>query len=407
MMHYYKSIERTFNTFFADDYIRSLKHYIKDQIENYANEAPCKEAFIEELYQNFYVDFEIDYDSEEVKPLDDTYGQCADGFGENYTFKIYNFSISYLYVGRIDILRIYPSRKHESSSDLHSKVEYGNERLRIYFDVRGELDEAEFLRRKKYTIEGTLGNISNVLNDFKYYNEHLHEYITEQVNNFLHEQNKATSLLQKLGILTKESPKYNIQKVETIRKKETTSIPTRKEVNHNRSMANTAYTQVIESISEYFSHMEHLGAHRNHGEEELRDTVLAHLQASYENCTVTGETFNKTGKTDICLKTTDGHNFFIGECKIWRGSETISKTIDQLLNRYTTIYDTRLAVIIFNKNASHTDIIEKAVNEVKKHNLFKRTTKRKSDHSQAYIFKHPTDNVEINLELMLFHFPQM
>lgn len=405
-MYYYKSIEKTFNTYFADDYIKSLKNYINNQIENYAAEASNKEAFIEELYQSFYVDFEIDYDSEEIKQWDDTYGQCSDVFGDIYTYKIYNFSISYLYKGRIDILRIIPSRKHESSSDLHSKVDYGNDRLRIYFDVRGELDEAEFLRRKQYTIEGTLGNVANVLNDFKYYNELLREYLTEQVNSFLHEQNKTASLLQKLGVKIKGSHKECIHKFEPIKKKEPTTIPTREQANVNKALANSTYLEIIGSITDFLSQMEHLAAHRNHGEEELRDIVLSHLQTTYKSCTVTAETFNKTGKTDIYLKSTDGHNFFIAECKIWHGPETISQTIDQLLNRYTTIYDTRLAVIIFNKNASHTDIIEKAVNEVKQHNLFRRTTGRNTDHSQAFVFKHPTDDIDISLELMLFHFPK-
>lgn len=405
-MTFYKSIEKTFAGYSTDTYIKNLKGYINDRIKNYAREAASKEAFIEELYEAFYMDFEIDYDSESIEPWKDTEGECYDCFGDIQKFIIYNFSITYLYKGNIELLRYRPSQDPWSSSGLHSKVDYNNDYLRIYFDVRGELDEAEFLRKKKNTIEGTLRNVTYVLADFKYYNEHLREYITEQVNNFLHEQNKTASLLQKLGVKTKESHKDNIQKVEPIKKKETISIPTREEANLNKGMASATYIQVLESISGYFSHMEHLAAHRNHGEEELRDIVLSHLQTTYKSCTVTAETFNKTGKTDICLKSTDGHNFFIAECKIWHGPETISKTIDQLLNRYTTIYDTRLAVIIFNKNASHTDIIEKAVNEVKQHNLFRRTTGRKTDHSQAFVFKHPTDDIDINLELMLFHFPK-
>ncbi len=84
-----------------------------------------------------------------------------------------------------------------------------------------------------------------------------------------------------------------------------------------------------------------------HGEEELRDFVLSQLNAVYEG-KAKGETFNKSGKTDIIISD-EGRNAFIAECKIWRGEKSFSEAIDQLLG-YLTWRDCKTALVIFNKH---------------------------------------------------------
>jgi len=84
-----------------------------------------------------------------------------------------------------------------------------------------------------------------------------------------------------------------------------------------------------------------------HDEEELRDIILSQLNAVYEG-EAKGETFNKSGKTDILISE-EGRSAFIAECKIWRGQKSFSEAIDQLLS-YLTWRDCKTALIIFNKN---------------------------------------------------------
>lgn len=84
-----------------------------------------------------------------------------------------------------------------------------------------------------------------------------------------------------------------------------------------------------------------------HDEEELRDIILSQLNAVYEG-EAKGETFNKSGKTDILISE-EGRSAFIAECKIWRGQKSFSEAIDQLLS-YLTWRDCKTALIVFNKN---------------------------------------------------------
>ena len=58
-----------------------------------------------------------------------------------------------------------------------------------------------------------------------------------------------------------------------------------------------------------------------HDEEELRDIILANLNIYYN---ASGETFRRSGKTDINILTED-RAAFIAECKIWKRSEDGSR----------------------------------------------------------------------------------
>lgn len=80
-------------------------------------------------------------------------------------------------------------------------------------------------------------------------------------------------------------------------------------------------------------------------EEQLRDYIRGMLGTHYDN--VTGETFRNKGKTDIHIPFGD-HVAYIAECKIWHGKKAFLSAIDQLFS-YTTWRDTKVSVIVFNK----------------------------------------------------------
>jgi hypothetical protein len=81
------------------------------------------------------------------------------------------------------------------------------------------------------------------------------------------------------------------------------------------------------------------------GEESLRDVILAHLNGHYEGA-ATGETFRRSGKTDINIQV-ENRSAFIAECKVWRGQGEVADAIDQLLG-YLTWRDSKAALIFFN-----------------------------------------------------------
>ncbi len=94
-----------------------------------------------------------------------------------------------------------------------------------------------------------------------------------------------------------------------------------------------------------------------HPEEELRDILLAHLNGHYEGA-ATGETFRRSGKTDIRIED-NSRAAFITECKIWEGSKKLNDGIDQLLG-YLTWRDCKTAFLVLNKhNANFSDLLIK------------------------------------------------
>ena len=105
-----------------------------------------------------------------------------------------------------------------------------------------------------------------------------------------------------------------------------------------------------------------------HDEEELRDIILAHLNGHFQGG-ATGETFRRTGKTDIRIEDKD-RAAFVGECKVWRGQAELSRAIDQLLS-YLTWRDCKAALVVFNKDvAGFSGIQDKLPQTIEAHGNF-------------------------------------
>lgn len=119
-----------------------------------------------------------------------------------------------------------------------------------------------------------------------------------------------------------------------------------------------------------------------------------------------GETFNFQGKTDILIKV-DGKNVFIAECKFWAGEKQFFDTVDQLLS-YLSWRDTKAAVLIFNRNANFTEVLEKIAEATPKHPNYKRNIGKLDESSFRYIFHQPNDkNRELTLSVLAFDIPTM
>lgn len=120
------------------------------------------------------------------------------------------------------------------------------------------------------------------------------------------------------------------------------------------------------------------------GEEELRDVILGMLNAIFEGG-ATGETFVKTGKTDIHLALDEG-GILSAECKIWDGAQLYHETIDQLLG-YLTWRQNYGIIITFSKRKGFTKVIDKAKESTLKHETIKTQDITEIDVSQ-YVTVH-------------------
>lgn len=138
-------------------------------------------------------------------------------------------------------------------------------------------------------------------------------------------------------------------------------------------------------------------------EESLRSHFLVQLNGHYEG-QATGETFNYQGKTDILIRS-DGRNIFVAECKYWGGPKKLVETIDQLLG-YSCWRDTKVAVIIFNRNKDFSNVLRAIQDTVKTHPNCKRSLGALSETSFRYVFAHQDDrNREMILTVLAFDVP--
>jgi hypothetical protein len=139
-----------------------------------------------------------------------------------------------------------------------------------------------------------------------------------------------------------------------------------------------------------------------HDEEELRDIILSQLNAVYEG-EAKGETFNKSGKTDILISEGD-RSAFIAECKIWRGQKSFSEAIDQLLS-YLTWRDCKTALIVFNKNNKNfSQILELVDSTVSEHPNFLSKVSQADENEWLFKMRAKDDDTRpIKMNVMFFN----
>jgi len=139
------------------------------------------------------------------------------------------------------------------------------------------------------------------------------------------------------------------------------------------------------------------------GEEQLRDQFLVPLNSHYEG-QATGETFNAAGKLDILIRSGD-RTLFIAECKIWKGPQSLSSALDQLMS-YATWRDSKTAIMMFNRNKNFSAVLDKIPDTLRGHLAFKREIDIDRDQGWRIVVGHPEDlSREVTITVLAFDVP--
>jgi hypothetical protein len=173
------------------------------------------------------------------------------------------------------------------------------------------------------------------------------------------------------------------------------------------ALGDAAYFEILDRIIHLGINLEKFpNVTKSLDEEGIRDYFLPHLNSISTSLSATGETFNKKGRTDILVQDSKGHNVFIAECKLWKGSLYISNAINQLFERYVSWRDEKTALLVFNKEVSgFSDVVEKAAESVKCHPYCLNMIRKRKDTSFSFLFRHAEDpEKKVKLELVLFNF---
>ena len=171
------------------------------------------------------------------------------------------------------------------------------------------------------------------------------------------------------------------------------------------ALDDSIYQQILSIIHDVGRQFERLpSTYSGKEEEHLRDHMLLILEPNFEG-SATGETFNKSGKTDILLRH-EGSNVFIAELKYWRGKKSFLDTISQLLG-YLTWRDSKAAVVMFVKNKDFSSVLETAKEAAPEHQNYLGYVSEQQEGWYHYRFHINEDkNREVRLAVMLFHLPE-
>lgn len=168
-------------------------------------------------------------------------------------------------------------------------------------------------------------------------------------------------------------------------------------------LPSTRYDDIVRVIYETGKSLErHPSAFAGKQEEDLRDYFLTVL-ASHHHA-ASGETLNKSGKTDILIRY-EGKNLFVAECGVWKGAKKFLGKIDQLLS-YLTWRDSKTALVCFVKNKHLGDRLKTIQEQVPTHDCFVKCFDKKEEAWFRYEFHLPGDGSRtVKLAVLVFHFP--
>ena len=168
----------------------------------------------------------------------------------------------------------------------------------------------------------------------------------------------------------------------------------------------TLYHEILQLLHDFGKQMERLPAtYRGKDEETLRDHVLLLLQPHFGiEGSVTGETFNAQGKTDILIRY-QNQNLFIAEFKFWRGQKQHFETIDQLLS-YLTWRDSKAAIVYFIDGKEMTAPLAAIEQSTPEHRSFISLINRKEDSWFQYELHLQSGEVSVQVAILCFHLPK-
>ncbi len=271
-------------------------------------------------------------------------------------------------------------------------------------------DPESIVREKDSNIKSIMQQLAHVKSDVEQFNSSLESQIKSAFESKKSRIKEKSGVLASLGVPIKKSsatsPTFSVPAPQK-RKKVILSKPQVNEVGYSPepSLDQSVYNDILQMIHDVGKEFERLPSlYANKEEEHLRDHFLMMLEPNF-NGSATGETFNKTGKTDILLRH-ENSNVFIGECKFWKGQKSFLATISQLLG-YLTWRDSKAAVIMFVPNKDFSNAVDVAKSSVNEHPNFIKFVNEKDETWFNYEFHLNGDrNRTVKIAVMLYHTPR-
>ncbi|MEJ8820266.1 hypothetical protein [Lacibacter sp. H407] len=328
-------------------------------------------------------------------------------YGREYETETYRFEVIVPFTGWSFLFLLSPSTRTINHPRVNTPSG-NNGDITASFTLY-EQNDRQFEHEKQRLINAISVNVPNINKDLAAFKANV---INTFNSTYAEKKEKVlaeNSFFEKLNLKV-ETSTDRIFKVSVVEKKKVpepiVDKKTERKYTDSPTLPDEFYNDVLDVINTFFKSVEKKpSTYEIKDEEGLRDYVLPTLETRYNNLTVTGETFNKGGKTDILLKYKDGTNLFVAECKYWKGEAVFHETINQLFDRYLTWRDSKVAIIFFVTNKEFSKVLSTIQESVKKHPYFFRENEVRGESSFSYLFHFPTDKGKyVFTEIMAFHF---
>ena len=355
----------------VSDYLRKLYGELESEIDSFADEkiVNCDVGewteYLTEKYRVEPISFYVDYATRSIQKTqikrNNPWGHFGDVYGEPQFYMVDGCNIDYKvpFSGDDVLLKCTPSTYIMTSFEIFGfqkpsntnygfitiRLSYTNQEMKGFGDNLEEKVNSDF--RNQFSSFEKMSGYAN--DDIRSYNENLTSNVQQLLNKRREKADVFFSFSKALKIpLNLNSSSPNLTPI-PLKK------PHRANLNEPKPHAQEQQFYIDDSDFENIIKIIHLcgtaleesaKTFNQFNEEALRDYIKGMLSSHYEN-TVTGETFRRVGKTDIQIQRED-KAAFIAECKVWHGIKLFSDAIEQLFC-YATWKDTKLSLIIFNK----------------------------------------------------------
>lgn len=355
----------------VSDYLRKLYGELESEIDSFADEKIVNcyvdewTEYLTEKYRVEPISFYVDYATRSIQKTqikrNNPWGHFGDVYGEPQFYMVDGCNIDYKvpFSGDDVLLKCTPSTYIMTSFEIFGfqkpsntnygfitiRLSYTNQEMKGFGDNLEEKVNSDF--RNQFSSFEKMSGYAN--DDIRSYNENLTSNVQQLLNKRREKADVFFSFSKALKIpLNLNSSSPNLTPI-PLKK------PHRANLNEPKPHAQEQQFYIDDSDFENIIKIIHLcgtaleesaKTFNQFNEEALRDYIKGMLSSHYEN-TVTGETFRRVGKTDIQIQRED-KAAFIAECKVWHGIKLFSDAIEQLFC-YATWKDTKLSLIIFNK----------------------------------------------------------
>lgn len=382
----------------SENYILTVseEQYLEYLINKYTIEKP--EIHFSEVYADSY---EKEISAEDYPSRFDVHR------GEKYKKPVIQFFVPI--TGNSEVLKYFPGLNTITIGGGSTNFEVENNNLKLeVIDFSNDPNKVKQIFDEN--VKNSHRKFNDLLLDIKMFNDSLNGHIIGKIRERKSKFLQKNEFMSSLGVpLKKKSdtsqtfsvPKPNLRTKISIIKPSVSNEVFKPEPTLNDEI----YIQILKLINDIGKNFERLPSiYKDKGEEDLRDHIIMTLDPNFEYGSVTGETFNKTGKTDIQLRY-DSSVIFIAECKFWTGEKGYLKTISQLLN-YLTWRDTKASVIIFVRQKEFSSILEKVKEVTCSHENYLGFVSKSDENWFNYRFHLNGDkNREVKLAIQLFHLP--